>query len=93
MELKAGGMIAIARKHGIRITTNVPGSSNANGVESIFRPMRGITVRLLLDANLGMEWREYAEDYFEDAYAMRPSREAPGPEAHRLALRLLTSAG
>jgi len=76
-ELRAGGVAPLAAKHKIRITTNVAGVSNHNGVEPIHRVGRDVVCTALALAKLPLCFHELCWAWFEDGHALKPSREAP----------------
>ena len=76
-ELKSGGLGKIAKEGKMRVTTNVPGTSRANGIEPIFRVGRKVVATLLERARLPLAFHEYAWAYFEQGHALRPSRGPP----------------
>ena len=76
-ELKAGGMVPIARKHLIRLTTTVPGVGRTNAVEPDNRVAGKVIRTLLSESKLPCCFHEYAYDYFLEGYNLLPSREPP----------------
>ena len=76
-DLRAGGVTPLAKKHSIRITTNVAGQSRHNGVEPYNRTMaRGARI-LLKQGRLPLDFREQAEDYWQEGQGLKPSRTPP----------------
>ena len=76
-ELKSGGVGEMAKERLIRVTTNVPNTSRANGVEPMFRVGRKVVATLLERSRLPLCFHEPAWCYFEEGHALKPSREPP----------------
>mgnify|MGYP003941231743 CR=1 FL=1 len=76
-ELRAGGVAPLAAKHKIRITTNVPGRSNSNGVEPIHRVGRDVVGTALAQSKLPLAFHDLCWAWFEDGHALKPSRDPP----------------
>ena len=76
-ELKSGGVGEMCKERSIRVTTNVPGTSRANGVEPMFRVGRMVVAKLLARSLLPLCFHELAWCYFEEGQALKPSREPP----------------
>ena len=76
-ELKGSGVVPLAKRHSIRITTTLVGQSRQNPQEPAWRALNAATRVELAQSRLPLDFWGYAWDHAEEGLSLRPSRSPP----------------